>query len=97
MRAMLAVIALVWTLLLAVIALQLYQINQSLEWVSAPVRALGSMAATPTVNGRSETREERRARYRREQQAITEDIEDRLGLPIKKATPNAASTAPSSR
>lgn len=59
MRAFLAVLAVVWTLLLSAIGIQLYQINQHLAWVSAPIRGLHSMATTAINADATKTREQR--------------------------------------
>lgn len=59
MRVALAALAVVWTLLLGLIAFQLQAINTNLEWLSAPNRALAAAKATASAPARVETREQR--------------------------------------
>lgn len=71
MRAFMVALALVWTLLLTSIALDLRALNRSLGWLRLPASAPSSVAST-------ETREQRRERYKREAQETYERIIDRL-------------------
>lgn len=71
MRAFMVVLALVWTVLLASIALDLRDLNRSLGWLRLPTGASSTALAT-------ETREQRRERYRREAQERYERLIDQL-------------------
>lgn len=71
MRAFMAVLALVWTLLLTSIALDLRALNRSLAWLRLPTGVATAGAVT-------ETREQRRERYKRESDAMYDDLIDRL-------------------
>lgn len=62
MRALTAVLAVVLTLLLGVIAVELHQINQHLSWVSGPIQGLAAIGRESIAQSKTETREERIAR-----------------------------------
>lgn len=93
MKAFYAFLAVLWTLMLAAIGVQLYQINQNLSWVSAPIKGLAGLSEPRTVSGRPETREERRERYAKENQEMCEDMADRLGVPSTSCAPKKAASA----
>lgn len=76
MRAFMTVLALVWTLLLGAITLQLRTLNQHLSWVSGPIRGLAAIGAQPTKVETPEEREHRIERKAREQiEAVDEQAE----------------------
>lgn len=78
MRAFLAVLAVVWTLLLASIAYDLRTLNHAVGWMRPSSARSGPFGL---VSGRApvgETREQRRERYKRESDAAYEDFIDRM-------------------
>lgn len=97
MRALIASLALLWTLLLGAIAVQLYQINQSLAWVSAPVRALAAAGAHAGGDATAETRDERIDRKARELHELGDEYAETLRRAFELRASDKSATAPPSR
>jgi len=97
MRAFLVVLAVVWTLLLASIAIDLRSLNQSLSWLRISPSTASALARTAAGEPIAETREQRRARYGRELKAATERLEDYLNAPIPKDDQSAKPTSQPAR
>ncbi len=96
-RTAVTVCALVWTLLLVAIAVELRRIDDSLYHLSLPNRNLGRMVRTPAVAGPPETREQRIARKRQEMKELQESIEESFeaaGISAPKGKTATASPAP---
>lgn len=73
MRGLLAILAVLWTLLLCAIAVELYRIDKSLAWISAPIQGIAALANTSNHPARTETREQRIERKAREQHEATDE------------------------
>jgi len=98
MRVLIAGVAVVWTLLLGAIAIQLYHVNDSLSWLSAPWRDLATSATRTAGEHKKETREQRIERKVREQRDIVdEDAEIMKRLLIHDPPGKAATARPSRR
>lgn len=88
MSRLFSVLAIVWTLLLVGIAFELYRIDDSLMWLSAPNRNLArSMAATNAAALTPETEHDRAVRLKAESDRNVRDLEYRLGLRPAPAAP----------
>jgi hypothetical protein len=102
MNRLLVIVLVVWTLLFGAILVQLAQINESLAYLSSPVRALAALSRAANVDGAtSETEAERQARIRRDVQRMSRDIEYATGAtaspPAKQSAPTRESSAPKDR
>lgn len=73
MRGLVAILAVVWTLLLCAIAVELYRIDKSLAWISAPIQGIAAMAGATNRPAVVETREQRIERKAREQHEATDE------------------------
>lgn len=76
MRAFAVALALVWTVLLGAIALQLHELNTHLAWLGAPVRGLAARVAELTPASAPETREQRVERKAREMNDASDENAD---------------------
>lgn len=97
MRAIIAGLALVWTLLLGAIAVQLYQVNQSLAWISAPIRGLAEIGRQAKAPEKTETREERIERKAREQRESVDEAVEIFKRSMELDARDTAATARPSR
>ena len=93
MRAFLAALAVVWTLLLGTIAFQLRQINEHLSWVSGPIRGLAAIGRQAEAEAATETREQRIARRARELQEATDESSEVLRRSLNASRPGKSPTA----
>jgi len=97
MRVLIAGVAVVWTLLLGAIALQLYQVNDSLSWLSAPWRNLATSTTRTASEHKHETREQRIERKVREQREIVDEDAEIIKRLLIRDPPSKAATARPSR
>lgn len=97
MRALVATLAVVWTLLLGAVALELYRIDRSLAWISAPVRGLAVSGSPASPAAASETREQRIDRKAREINATADETRDVLTRSLELQPPAKSAPALPSR
>lgn len=97
MRAALLALAVVWTLLLTGVAIELYRIDQSLSVISAPVRGLAGAASRASVAATPETREQRIERKAREINELGDELRDVLTRSLDLQGQDKSATARPSR
>lgn len=97
MRAFLAALAVVWTLLLGTIAFQLRQINEHLSWVSGPIRGLAAIGREAEAQAKTETREQRIERRVREMTEGQDEQTEILSRVLTGDRPRKSPTAKPSR
>lgn len=78
MRTLLATLAVLWTLLLAAIAVELYRIDQSVAWMGAPTRSVTSSLSDLAAAGKNESRQQRIERKALEIQKLRDNFEEAL-------------------
>lgn len=96
MRAITAAFAIVLTVLLSVIAIELYRIDQSLAWLSAPVKGIASAVASSSSSATTETRQQRIDRKAREINDVSEETRDVLmrAIELQSQGPSARPPLP---
>lgn len=94
MSRFLKVLCVVWTLVLMLIAVELYRIDQSLAWLSAPIRELAALGRSGSARTASvETEAERKARIQAEQLRFERDMEYHLSAAEHKS-PRSSTARP---
>lgn len=93
MRSVVLALAVVCTFVLSAIAVELYRIDRSLAYISAPVRALSTVDATAA--GRAESQNERIERKRRVVEESANNIAEWLAAAdgVKVAPQGKSATA----
>lgn len=83
--------------LLALIVLELHQINRSLAWISAPVRGVAAEVADEATRSATETREERIERKVRENRELAAEQAEIWKRTLTDAPPSKAANSRPSR
>lgn len=92
-RTVAAVFAVVWTLLLGAIALELRAINRHLAWVSAPIEAIAAGGRAELARRATETQEQTRERLAEERRAQIAEYADNWRRTLAPTQPAARATS----
>lgn len=85
MNRLISVLAVVWTLLLVGIAVELYRIDVSLSWLSAPVKGIDAAIHEAIAHPpKPETEAQRAARLKADGERASTDMSYIMGFPPKR-------------